>query len=210
MDKQQAAEAYAKKVAGSRFTETNERAIAEHAKRDHNAGWEAHEAQCAAQPAGPVWVKASERLPAEGTTCAIKYLHGRIRIVDAKYWGTMNNAPLWIENKESRPQAYTAIEWLDESGPPVSSRDQIDMAFYGACNAINRILGDKAIPVETIAEVHKEYMQLNYAGKEAQVFTREQIEAAYKEAYYRASITPNASDPSRDADEYMDTNYPTK
>lgn len=110
------------------------------------------------QPAGPVWVKVEDGLPPEGTVCAIKYLHGRIRIVDAEYKGLMNNKPYWMENNHSRPQTYTAIEWLDESGPQVFTREQvIEIAKFS-------MVGVKAGDLKNFSDL-MEYMSTNYPTK---------------------------------------------
>lgn len=42
------------------------------------------------------------------------------------------------------------------------TRKQVQFAFYGACNMINNILGENAIPAHVIAKLIKEYMNTNY------------------------------------------------
>jgi len=111
----------------------------------------------APQPAGPVWVKASEDvLPSEDMTDVVIRYPYKDEI--NKCIGSRRMVLMLIE------KGYTGIEFLDESGTPPQTftPSQIENAFYAACNGINHHLGEKAVSIETVKKLHKEYMNTNF------------------------------------------------
>lgn len=87
------------------------------------------------KPPGPVWVKASTRLPLPGFYNAKK-----------------NGQPFIMamtENDKKMPKEYwEGVEWLDESGTPAPERDESDAVEFA-----NWILKHKYYPIE-----HRERM----------------------------------------------------
>lgn len=113
------------------------------------------------QAAGPIWVKLSEGLPEVGTISPIKYRNeGRMKVISARYIGEVSCTPKWIEDKDSRPNEFYALEWLDESGQQAFTREQLeDALFFGMGAGLLHNDPDKAVPI------CREYMNTNYPLK---------------------------------------------
>jgi len=119
----------------------------------------------APQAAGPVWVKGSERLANELSNKHYRFSDTKLPIPhrgvrSSESWG---NTWLIFRCGLYDQKSYTVenVEWLDEA-PPSFTPSQIEMAFYAACNGINRHLGEKAVSIETVKKLHREYMDTNF------------------------------------------------
>lgn len=106
--------------------------------------------------AGPVWVKASERLPEKGVIKAAFY-NGRYRNMFVHDNGIIEVDGLRSYTKEILQEWFPGIEWLDKSNPQqVFTREQVSQAFADGVIAAGSRAAKKPFYTE------QEYMALNY------------------------------------------------
>lgn len=162
------------------------------------------------QAAGPVWVNPEIIAPKLDKLYYLRDSKTKWKKYVGRFMQTENLGVVIRLHSEYDvcPQMYQ-IEYLDETNTQVHyTPDQIENAFYAACNMINRHLGEKAISVETVKKLHKDYMELNWPEGPGQVFTREQVEAALFAGLGIGGMDIPQNARRHKCREYMNTNFP--